>query len=308
MLDNAALITDGLTCLNFGNSSSWETAASDEGDDDEVQCGGTDEGKKRTLARTKGTQWEGASDAARRSESHVGCAGDDSGSTEGLSMSTSSGGRSSPRGCEGTRRTSDAPSPGESCPNEPVAPETEGKGCSVSEDGGPVTDLEELVRAEDWDGVALAAAKLEASVVEGQDFGCDGSSQETSTDDETLTTLATNDYYDMYSQTDERDYDDDDGVEENSAADCAVVATTPSEEELAKRNEVKAEVKALVRLVLPHEIDNVDVMMGHYEGREDELLRSLRTMQERSVTQRARAAVHKGEGGAAAGEDVITFQ
>ena len=49
----------------------------------------------------------------------------------------------------------------------------------------------------------------------------------------------------------------------------------------------------MVRRVVPDEIDNVDEMMKQFRGREEELVETLRTMQERSVAQRARAAVHK---------------
>jgi hypothetical protein len=52
-------------------------------------------------------------------------------------------------------------------------------------------------------------------------------------------------------------------------------------------------VEALVRVVVPEEINNVDVMMNQFRGREAELVSTLRNMQERSVAQRARASVHK---------------
>jgi len=58
-------------------------------------------------------------------------------------------------------------------------------------------------------------------------------------------------------------------------------------------SEIRAEVEALVRRVIPDEIDNIDEMMLQFEGREQELVETLRTMQERSVAQRARAAVHQ---------------
>jgi hypothetical protein len=49
-------------------------------------------------------------------------------------------------------------------------------------------------------------------------------------------------------------------------------------------------------LVVPEEVDNIDAMLAQFKGREEELLQTLRTMQERSVTVRARAAVHKSKG------------
>ena len=62
-----------------------------------------------------------------------------------------------------------------------------------------------------------------------------------------------------------------------------------------KRNmqEIRAEVETLVKRVVPDEIDNVDEMMVQFKGREDELIETLRTMLERNVAQRARAAVNK---------------
>jgi hypothetical protein len=53
---------------------------------------------------------------------------------------------------------------------------------------------------------------------------------------------------------------------------------------------MRQEVEALVRRVVPEEIDNVDEMMNQFKGREEELVETLRTMQERAVAQKARAA------------------
>ena len=39
----------------------------------------------------------------------------------------------------------------------------------------------------------------------------------------------------------------------------------------------------MVRRVVPDEIDNVDEMMKQFNGREDEMIETLRTMQERSI-------------------------
>lgn len=62
---------------------------------------------------------------------------------------------------------------------------------------------------------------------------------------------------------------------------------------MKKRAEVRGEVEALVRRVVPEEIDNVDEMMNQFKGREEELVETLRTMQERAVAQKARAAGHR---------------
>jgi hypothetical protein len=60
-----------------------------------------------------------------------------------------------------------------------------------------------------------------------------------------------------------------------------------------KRAEIRDEVEALVRRVVPEEVDNIDEMMAQFQGREEELVETLRTMQERAVAQKARLAGQK---------------
>ena len=50
-------------------------------------------------------------------------------------------------------------------------------------------------------------------------------------------------------------------------------------------------INVIIVFIIPS--DNIDEMMTQFEGREDELIETLRTMQERNVAQRARAAVQK---------------
>jgi len=45
--------------------------------------------------------------------------------------------------------------------------------------------------------------------------------------------------------------------------------------------------------VVPEEIDNVDEMMVQFQGREEELVEQLQTMQERAVAQKARQELQK---------------
>ena len=59
------------------------------------------------------------------------------------------------------------------------------------------------------------------------------------------------------------------------------------------RETCRAEVEELVRRVVPDKAGNVDEMMAQFAGREDELVETLRTMEERSVAQRARAVVQR---------------
>ena len=50
-----------------------------------------------------------------------------------------------------------------------------------------------------------------------------------------------------------------------------------------KKSEIKSEVEAMVRRVVPDEIDNVDERMKQFKGREDKMIETLRTMQEKSI-------------------------
>lgn len=63
--------------------------------------------------------------------------------------------------------------------------------------------------------------------------------------------------------------------------------------EVRQQKAYRAEVEALVRRVVPDEIDNVDDIMVQFSGREEELIETLRAMQEKSIAQRARAAVQR---------------
>jgi hypothetical protein len=77
------------------------------------------------------------------------------------------------------------------------------------------------------------------------------------------------------------------GVSPSSVSD----SESPSKQQT--RSEIRAKVESLVRRVVPEEIDNVDEMMLQFKGREEELVESLRTMEERAVAQKARAQGHK---------------
>jgi hypothetical protein len=137
-------------------------------------------------------------------------------------------------------------------------------------DAARASELDHLVDAGDWEGVVLAAAKFEASVGGRSDKSATNSSAGSAgSDSGTGTgTLGTG----------------------NSPSESGV-SESPSK--AAKRAEVRGEVEALVRRVVPEEIDNVDEMMNQFKGREEELVETLRTMQERAVAQKARTAGHK---------------
>ena len=81
--------------------------------------------------------------------------------------------------------------------------------------------------------------------------------------------------------------------EESNTVDSKSESWTQGSRSTMRQEEIRAEVERLVRRVVPDEIDNIDEMMIQFSGREEELIETLRTMQERSVAQRARAAVQK---------------
>jgi hypothetical protein len=138
-------------------------------------------------------------------------------------------------------------------------------------------DMEAAIASGDWDAVAKAAD----SFGKGQDSSLEGSSKKDSLEDDD------NDKDDSHSGSSHSGSETGSGVSESS-----VTTTT---EQLEERAEYRAQVDALVRLVLPDERDKVDAMMDQFKGREAELVSTLQTMQERSANQRARAAVHKSK-------------
>ncbi len=63
--------------------------------------------------------------------------------------------------------------------------------------------------------------------------------------------------------------------------------STVDVQEKRQMNAYRAEVEALIRRVVPDEIENVDDIMVQFSGREEELIETLRAMQEKSIAQRA---------------------
>jgi hypothetical protein len=138
-----------------------------------------------------------------------------------------------------------------------------------------------------WDGIAAAADSFDGSSIE-------GSSKRSALKDNSLT-----DGSDV-----EEDEDSFSGSESGSGSGSGSATTASTRtEDREKRAEYQAQVEALVRLVLPDEVEKVDAMMEQFKGREAELVSTLQTMQERSATQRARAAVHKSKTRPQRGED-----
>lgn len=123
-------------------------------------------------------------------------------------------------------------------------------------DAARAAELDHLVESGDWEGVVLAAAKYEAAEAPEGESASGGS-----------------------------------GSRSNTAVDSSSLASSPSKAQ--KRQELRSEIEDLVRRVVPEEIQNVDEMMMQFRGREEELIETLRTMEERAVAQKARQGAQK---------------
>ena len=132
-------------------------------------------------------------------------------------------------------------------------------------DSARAAELDQLIDAGDWEGVVLAAAKFESAE----------SDADMDTDQLSL------------------------GADDSQAGFSSSRETAPSSgildtaSQSAKREDTRKEVEELVMRVVPEEVDNIDEMMNQFKGREDELLETLRTMQERFIAQKAREVNQK---------------
>jgi len=148
------------------------------------------------------------------------------------------------------------------------------RGSLSSIDAERADELDRLVDSGDWEGVVLAAGKFSA------ESDTDGSKSETD-----LNELAS-----PSSNTDPS------GSSTNTYGTSSLASPSTGSFSIAinnKQNEIRSEVESLVRRVVPEELDNIDELMEQYTGREEELLETLRTMQERNIAQRARAEVQR---------------
>jgi len=137
-----------------------------------------------------------------------------------------------------------------------------------SNDAARAAELDQLVDEGDWDGLIAAAAKFEAAAAS------------SNASDRSRTSSSVNSSATSGSETGTGTI--------GSPSYETTVSESPSKAQ--RRDEIRSEVVALVRRVVPEEIDNVDEMMSQVKGREEELVETLRTMQERSIAQKARTA------------------
>ena len=155
-------------------------------------------------------------------------------------------------------------------------------------------DMDDLVKKGDWDGIINSATQMEKKL---DDSGTgpesdDGSGMEESGGSGSGTSYSESEESSLVS--DDSSHSTETGDESTNLGESTDISEMPSE--IRRKEEIRAEVVALVRLVVPEEVDNIDTMLTQFRGREEELLQTLRTMQERSVSVRARAAVHKSKG------------
>jgi hypothetical protein len=129
-------------------------------------------------------------------------------------------------------------------------------------------EIDKLVEAGDWQGVVLAAARFEAD----QTFDVESVSASASQSSRYTGSAAS-------------------GVTPRSMATGDMSTSNVSNQR--GQEEIRAEVEALVRRVVPEEADNIDEMLTQFKGREEELVETLRRMQERAIASRARLAVQK---------------
>jgi hypothetical protein len=162
------------------------------------------------------------------------------------------------------------------------------RGSSV--DAARAAELDHLVDAGDWEGVVLAAAKFEAATEASgavtRTSGGNGSASKGS--NRSRTNSSSQD-----SSVDAEDSATGTGTFTGTFDPSLSTSISDDPSRAAKLAEYRSEVEALVRRVVPEEIDNVDEMMNQFKGREEELVETLRTMQERAVAQKARQTGHK---------------
>ena len=144
----------------------------------------------------------------------------------------------------------------------------------VSLEQARAVEIDRLVESGDWQGVVLAAARFEADQTfdgESSFSATSGATSESSTGRWTgSATSATSPW--------------------SKTTTSKGTSNVSSQRGLA---EIRTEVEALVRRVVPEEVDNIDVMLTQFKGREEELVETLRRMQERAIASRARLAVQK---------------
>ncbi|KAG7372442.1 hypothetical protein IV203_018585 [Nitzschia inconspicua] len=141
-------------------------------------------------------------------------------------------------------------------------------------------ELDRLIEQGDWQAVMAAAARYDADAGGTISTGEEGSRSARSRSSTQGSDTMDGSYYS--------------GADYSSAYNSTIkgsVATSASQTERIK--EIRSQIETLVREVVPDEVENVDEMMTQFNGKEEELLETLRTMKERDVAKKARMEAHK---------------
>jgi len=179
-----------------------------------------------------------------------------------------------------------------------------------STDRARFAELDQLVSAEDWEGVVLAAAKYElestgGGSTNGSTSTGGGSSKGRPGEDSSYASAnhsSIGDTTGSYASASEGLTTRSNRSLNSRSMDSSYTPSLPStvtglgsesSAKIKRKAEIELEVKDLVKRVVPEEIDNVDEMMRQFRGKEEELVETLRTMHERSIAQREREEMRR---------------
>ena len=192
---------------------------------------------------------------------------------------------------------------------------------TVDSDVARTAEIDKLVDSGNWDGVVAVAARYVEEAEEAEEellrprHGSNSNSPptriETAESDVDSVSVETADASTAYSNTSRSDLNDSShgttetvtGSEQSSSSGAKTltgsdkssssgISTNSSPSSNWRRKAAyRAEVEALIRRVVPGELSNVDNILAQFEGREKELIVTLKSMQEKSIAQRARATV-----------------
>lgn len=190
--------------------------------------------------------------------------------------------------------------------SEPSAPGKEG---GTGGEAPRVTraDLDSAIESGDWAAVGATAALLAAAsdsqsyssnsrAMESQSRASDTTSIDAARAAELDHLVESGDWEGVVLAAAKFEAAESGSVSDSRASDSRLspgASVSSSASKVKRRQELRQEVEELVRRVVPEEIQNVDEMMSQFRGREEELIETLRTMEERAVAQKARQSSQK---------------
>jgi len=142
-----------------------------------------------------------------------------------------------------------------------------------SVDVDKAAQLDQLIEQGDWEAIILAAARFEAEATGATNiYNISAASTVEGTEDDFMV-------------HEDNDSDDEAGYSESNHSSRSESA--PANGDRNSQEKLRAEIRSLVELVVPEEVDHVDEMLQQFAGREDELVDTLVTMQERAEARKA---------------------